>query len=235
MHTPVAHLNLTNLDELNEWEDGRFIFLKSEDDVETRPDWLTGKMNIPSILQREVSRIAGRDTSTQTRLRDSATRLSRDESYRQQQRAERADPELKPMSQSFRRAAQFSSSRDLPGGRSNAPAILILVEKSYNIVDAFWFYFYSYNLGNKVFNVRFGNHVGDWEHVLVRFLNGEPKAVFFSEHYWGEAYTYQATEKIGKRVRDYLIIHITSGLLIANPTAGCLFRRRHTCDVWNGR
>ncbi|CAO2652224.1 Nn.00g005070.m01.CDS01 [Neocucurbitaria sp. VM-36] len=85
------------------------------------------------------------------------------------------------------------------GGRSDAPAVLIVVPKGDGVVDAFWFFFYSYNLGNTVFNVRFGNHVGDWEHTVVRFKDGEPKAVFFSEHSFGEAYTWEAIEKSGKR------------------------------------
>ena len=86
------------------------------------------------------------------------------------------------------------------GGRSNAPAVLVTVDKGKGIVDAFWFFFYSYNLGNKVFNIRWGNHVGDWEHTLVRFQHGEPKLLFFSEHNFGEAYSYGAVEKIGRRV-----------------------------------
>ena len=88
------------------------------------------------------------------------------------------------------------------GGRSNAPAVLVVVEKGKGIVDAFWFFFYSYNLGNKVFNIRWGNHVGDWEHTLVRFQHGEPKLLFFSEHNFGEAYSYDAVEKIGRRVSN---------------------------------
>lgn len=86
------------------------------------------------------------------------------------------------------------------GGRSDAPAILVAVDKGEGIVDAFWFFFYCFNLGNTVFNVRCGNHVGDWEHTVIRFYNGEPKAAFFSEHSFGEAYAYHALEKIGKRV-----------------------------------
>lgn len=86
------------------------------------------------------------------------------------------------------------------GGWSRAPATLVVVQKSHGVVDAFWFFFYSYNLGNQVLNVRFGNHVGDWEHTLVRFQHGEPKAVYFSQHESGEAYSYAAVEKIGKRV-----------------------------------
>jgi len=81
--------------------------------------------------------------------------------------------------------------------------VLVVIEKDNGVVDAFFFFFYSYNLGNKVFNVRFGNHVGDWEHTVVRFQHGKPKAVFFSEHSFGEAYTYDALEKIGKRPVGY--------------------------------
>lgn len=89
------------------------------------------------------------------------------------------------------------------GGRSDAPVILIVVDKGHGVVDAFWWFFYSYNLGNKVLNVRFGNHVGDWEHTLVRFQDGKPDIVFFSEHYDGVGYSYAAVEKIGKRVRTF--------------------------------
>jgi len=85
------------------------------------------------------------------------------------------------------------------GGRSKAPAVLVVVDKGAGVVDAFWFYFYSFNLGNSVLNVRFGNHVGDWEHCMVRFYHGEPKALFFSAHTAGEAYSYEAVEKVGKR------------------------------------
>ncbi|KAF2227823.1 hypothetical protein BDZ85DRAFT_176122, partial [Elsinoe ampelina] len=85
-----------------------------------------------------------------------------------------------------------------PGGHSSAPAILLTIRKPNNILDAFWFYFYSYNLGNKV-GLRFGNHVGDWEHTLVRFRHGRPVHVFLSEHNFGEAYAWSALEKIGSR------------------------------------
>jgi hypothetical protein len=99
-----------------------------------------------------------------------------------------------------RRNVHSMRGKKIEGGRSDAPAVLVVVPKGDGVVDAFWFFFYSYNLGNTVFNVRFGNHVGDWEHTTVRFHNGVPKAIFFSEHAGGEAYTYEAVEKIGKRV-----------------------------------
>ena len=84
------------------------------------------------------------------------------------------------------------------GGRSDAPAVLVVVNKGNGVVDAFWFFFYSFNLGNMVI-LRFGNHVGDWEHTVVRFHNGKPKAIFVSEHFFGQAYSYRAVEKVGKR------------------------------------
>ena len=155
-YTPIqptsTNPNLTNLDSLNEYSRGRYVYLKSDDNVEERPDWLASKKNIPNASSHED---AGAPKNQRT---------------------------------------------DCRPGRSDAPAVLIVVNKGRGIVDAFWFYFYSYNLGNMVLNVRFGNHVGDWEHSLVRFQNGKPKVVFFSEHNFGSAYSYSAVEKIGQRV-----------------------------------
>lgn len=153
--------NLTNLDQLNEFEKGRHVYLTSDDNVEERPDWLGGQKNIPDDFSEDMEE-----------------RLSK--------------PMYSRPSNHFRKQTQ--------GGRSDAPAILITVNKGHGVVDAFWFYFYSYNLGNKVFNIRWGNHIGDWEHSMIRFQHGKPKAVYFSEHNFGSAYTYAAVEKIGKRV-----------------------------------
>lgn len=80
-------------------------------------------------------------------------------------------------------------------GYSKAPAVLVLVDKGSGVLDAFWFFFYSYNLGQTVFNIRFGNHVGDWEHCMVRFENGQPRSLFLSEHAGGQAYAWDALEK----------------------------------------
>ncbi|KFY44878.1 hypothetical protein V494_01262 [Pseudogymnoascus sp. VKM F-4513 (FW-928)] len=85
------------------------------------------------------------------------------------------------------------------GGRSPAPVVLTVVEKEDNVVLAFWFYFYSYNLGNSVFGVGFGDHVGDWEHSVMKFRNGVPETMFISQHTGGRTYTFGAMEKYGKR------------------------------------
>lgn len=83
------------------------------------------------------------------------------------------------------------------GRLKDAPAVLIVVDKGHGLVDAFWFYFYSFNLGPFVMGGGpYGNHIGDWEHSLVRFYNGEPQLVWMSAHSGGTAYKYPAMEKM---------------------------------------
>ncbi|CAO1597502.1 Vacuolar protein sorting-associated protein 62 [Xanthoria calcicola] len=171
-YTPMVsastNYNLTNLDELNEFSNGRFVYLTSDDNVEARPDWLGGEKNIPEDPEELYER-----TASQGRPQ---------------------------------RPLGTNDASQIHGGRSDAPAVLVVIDKGHGVLDAFWFFFYSYNLGNLVFNIRFGNHVGDWEHTLVRFIDGKPEYVFVSEHFFGEAYTYSAIEKVGKRPVVYSAI-----------------------------
>lgn len=51
---------------------------------------------------------------------------------------------------------------------------------------------------------EFGNHVGDWEYNAVRFQNGVPSTIFFSQHSRGQTFTYAACEKRGKRPVGYI-------------------------------
>lgn len=88
--------------------------------------------------------------------------------------------------------------------RSEAPVILIVVDKGSH-VDAFWFFFYSFNLGNQVLGVRFGNHVGDWEHTMVRFRKGKPVQTYYSEHEWGAGFDWDDCEKDGDRVGVFFL------------------------------
>ena len=84
----------------------------------------------------------------------------------------------------------------LSGEIKDAPATLIVVDKGNGWVDAFWFYFYSFNLGPFVMGSGpYGNHVGDWEHSLVRFHNGVPMIVWMSAHGGGGAYYFHNLEK----------------------------------------
>ena len=54
-----------------------------------------------------------------------------------------------------------------------------------------------------VLGLTFGDHVGDWEHTMVRFINGVPSIVYYSQHSSGAAYTYSAVDKIGVRPVSY--------------------------------
>lgn len=78
----------------------------------------------------------------------------------------------------------------------NAEAILIVVDKpELDLIDAFWFYFYPFNLGPFVMgHGPFGNHIGDWEHSLVRFNRSteKPELVWMSAHGGGAAYTFDS-------------------------------------------
>ncbi|KAI9819243.1 MAG: hypothetical protein M1827_007399 [Pycnora praestabilis] len=66
-------------------------------------------------------------------------------------------------------------------------------------VDVFYMYFYAYNQGNDILGQELGDHVGDWEHNMIRFSNGVPQTVWFSQHDNGEAFTYSCVEKQGVR------------------------------------
>lgn len=84
----------------------------------------------------------------------------------------------------------------------NGPAILIIVDKGNGWVDAYWFYFYPFNWGPFIMgNGPWGNHIGDWEHSLVRFYMNEPKYLWMSAHGGGSAYQFSAIEKVKKLKR----------------------------------
>ncbi|KAF4978212.1 hypothetical protein FZEAL_5373 [Fusarium zealandicum] len=90
---------------------------------------------------------------------------------------------------------------------NSTPCAVILVEKTKVDVDAFYFYFYSYNEGPNITQVmeplnrlitgdaaasgmHFGNHVGDWEHNMIRFRKGKPVGIYYSQHVDGQAYNW---------------------------------------------
>jgi hypothetical protein len=227
-YTPLQatddHPNLTHLDDLNTW--GRFVYLQSDDNVEDRPKWLGGRSNIPEVPEdsnpNDPGEIDNRrhghyeedfegensdwfssglgDSKERGGIRPTDATLPGSVPTNTPKGEELAGEHDDMWESELNRQKLSMRGKKVVGGRSDAPAVLIVVPKDNGVIDAFWFFFYSYNLGNSVFNVRFGNHVGDWEHTAVRFQDGVPKAVYFSEHSFGDAYTWDAVEKKGKRV-----------------------------------
>jgi hypothetical protein len=59
---------------------------------------------------------------------------------------------------------------------------IIVNDHGNGIVDAYYMYFYAFNMGETVFGQVLGDHVGDWEHTMVRFTNGTPSTMWFSQH-----------------------------------------------------
>jgi hypothetical protein len=80
---------------------------------------------------------------------------------------------------------------------------IITTDHGNGAVDAYYMYFYAYNQGNTIFGQEAGDHVGDWEHNMVRFANGTPTAIWYSQHAAGQAFQYSAVEKLGQRPVSY--------------------------------
>ncbi|KAL1630667.1 hypothetical protein SLS54_000538 [Diplodia seriata] len=83
-------------------------------------------------------------------------------------------------------------------------AAVIVNDKGNGTVDAFYMYFYAYNWGGVVLDLQVGNHVGDWEHNMVRFENGVPKWVWYSQHANGQNFAYDILHKSGDRPINYV-------------------------------
>lgn len=227
-------IGLENLDELNKGHRAHDLFTRSKDDVEERPDWLSSAYNKPVPYDDEEEEVVDEDivysefSSGKTPSQEDLETWF-DPSGPEHKKVEPLNPTFRAQLSRYQRPIQKKRNQlpeDIkpvlpkPGGYSPAPAVLVVVDKGQGIVDAFWFYFYSYNLGTTVLGIRFGNHVGDWEHSLIRFHNGVPKAVFFSAHSGGIAYSYAAVEKgkgPGREGRPVLYSALGSHAMYAQP------------------
>lgn len=76
---------------------------------------------------------------------------------------------------------------------------VIVTDHGDGTVDAFYMHFYSFDKGNTVLGRELGDHVGDWEYVMMRFKNEKPEALWLSQHARGQAFTYEAMKKQGDR------------------------------------
>ncbi|TKA68083.1 hypothetical protein B0A55_09318 [Friedmanniomyces simplex] len=103
---------------------------------------------------------------------------------------------------------------DSTGKTDGAVSCAIIVnDHGAGLVDAFYMYFYAFSMavhyGGDYFGFIVGDHVGDWEHNMIRFQDGVPQAVWYSQHANGEAFTYQSVEKYADGRRP--IVHSANG------------------------
>ena len=54
------------------------------------------------------------------------------------------------------------------GDKQNMKAYGFIVEKEYTYIDLSYYIFFPYNKAKEFLGMEFGNHIGDWEHVIVR-------------------------------------------------------------------
>jgi hypothetical protein len=87
------------------------------------------------------------------------------------------------------------------------------------VVDAFLMYFWAFNWGKVVLGNQLGDHVGDWEHNLVRFENGVPTAVWYLHHASGEAFAFETTRKDAGGKRPLVYAANSSHVLYATPSS----------------
>ncbi len=175
------------------------VFLHSKTNVEDRPSWLHSRYNIPSAFPSKADSASDRPAA----LDDGASTTPHHPHVKPsdygQSRAIHAQPTLQKVlsggSDEQQQKETAQGHRPDAQGYSAAPAVLVLVDKGEGVLDAFWFFFYSYNLGQTVLTMRFGNHVADWEHCMVRFQDGVPQGMYLSEHEGGQAYAWEAMEK----------------------------------------
>ncbi|KXX79511.1 putative vacuolar protein sorting-associated protein TDA6 [Madurella mycetomatis] len=231
-------LHLGNLASLN--AGNGTVFLTSHDDVEMRPEWLHSRKGFPVPFEDDDEASDGPSGEDKEhwgshgqpqRPQDGTTWWDADRKHPPHRIAPpNKFPERKRRLRGRRSVSNSqhpivgSAPQDggsSPSGYAKSPAVLILVDKGAGILDAFWFFFYSYNLGQTVLKIRFGNHVGDWEHCMVRFQHGVPRAMFLSEHAGGKAYAWRALEKRpqkdGKPARPVIYSAVGSHAMYASP------------------
>lgn len=97
---------------------------------------------------------------------------------------------------------------------SGVNSAIIVNSKPDNTIDVFYFYFYAFNPGTLVLRIpflEFGNHLGDWEHTMLRFSSpsSPPEAIWYSQHGNGQAFRYSSVEKDADGVRP--VVYVAKG------------------------
>lgn len=110
------------------------------------------------------------------------------------------------------------------GDKENMQGYAFAVEKEYTYLDLLYYFYFPYNKAKTILGINFGNHVGDWEHVMVRLKlyndNGKiyyaPVFVQYSIH---SQRIYMAWDNAPK-YETHLIGYIANGSHGIWPNAG---------------
>ena len=99
----------------------------------------------------------------------------------------------------------------------NIPIYAFILDKfegSTPYMDVAYFMFYPYNRGKRVVGTFWGNHVGDWEHVTIRFSRTSgnvyvPVKVTMDAH--GNARTYNWSDSNIQKQGDQVVVYSAQG------------------------
>jgi hypothetical protein len=154
-------LSLKNISRLNDFAGGEEVCLTSKDNIQDYPPWMYSNYSIPvSFPQEQLSKI--KDGSVTNPLL--ANKIAIDEGWYEVNPYD-SNSGIYPSYKAAVLKEATTENLNKSAGYSSTPAILITIRKSNDVLDAYWFLFNSYNQGNKVVGIRFGDHVGDWEHI----------------------------------------------------------------------
>lgn len=126
----------------------------------------------------------------------------------------------------------------------NVPVYAFWVpDKAGGFTDLVYFMFYPYNRGKKLLDSVWGNHVGDWENLIVRLdRNYAPQSIFLSQHDEGQKIAWNIVGKTGTHPvvfaargshglwtapGDHLYRNTSVGALYDSTSAGAAW------DTWN--
>ncbi|KAM0717853.1 hypothetical protein Q7P37_006185 [Cladosporium fusiforme] len=108
---------------------------------------------------------------------------------------------------------------DVNGRTDGAVSSTIIVsDRGDGTVDAFYFYFYAFDFAGGFLGHNIGSHVGDWEHNMIRFVDGKPTAIWYSQHANGQAFEYETVEKYAEGLRP--IVYSSNGSHANYATGG---------------
>jgi hypothetical protein len=92
---------------------------------------------------------------------------------------------------------------------NQVPIYAYYIEKGTDLIDIAYYIFYPFNAGKDVLNTKFGNHVGDWEHITVRISNNTPSQLYWSAHDFGAAVSF--TDGVEKYKDTHPIVYAARG------------------------